>query len=150
VSHKSAFVLVVLAAALAGVPALAAAGGVPSAYHGKSSQGIAVSLGAPSGSARSFRYRASMKCTDGTSWLEDYFTDRVSVRGGRFSSHRSADRGAIVTTVTGTLEGKQARGTIKIVERFSAVLGAGGLTALSGTGTIRCQSPTVRWRAAAR
>jgi len=127
-----------------------AAGGVGSAYRGKSSQGIAVTLSAPSGSERTFRYRASMKCTDGTTWLDDYFTDRVIVRGERFSSHHSSERGAIVTTVTGTLAGKQAHGTIRILERFSATPTAAGVTPLSGTGTIRCQSPTVRWHAVAR
>jgi hypothetical protein len=91
-----------------------------------------------------------MKCTDGTTWLDDYFTDRVTVRGNRFSSHHSADRGAIVTTVTGTLAGKQARGTMRILERFSATPTSGGVTPLSGTGAIRCQSPTVHWRAAVR
>jgi hypothetical protein len=149
VSRRLSFALVVAVLA-GGAPALAAAGGTDAAYHGKSSQGIAVSLSAPRGPERTFRYRARMKCTDGTTWLDDYFTDRVTVRGNRFSSHHSADRGAIVTAVTGSLAGKRASGTIRILERFSAVPTAGGVTPLSGTGTIRCQSQAVHWRAAAR
>ncbi|MDQ6779519.1 MAG: hypothetical protein M3071_25575, partial [Actinomycetota bacterium] len=118
-----------------------------SAYRGRSAQGIVVTLSVPAGGERTFRYRASLKCTDGTSWLDDYFTDRVAVRGGRFSSHHSSDRGAIVTTVRGKLAGKLARGTINIVERFSPVLNTAGLTPLSGTGTIFCRSATVGWNA---
>jgi hypothetical protein len=145
----AALTTVALAAAAPALAAAPAAGGVRSAYRGRTSQGIGVSLSATRGTERSFRYRARMKCTDGTTWLDDYFTDRVTVRAGRFSSHHSAEHGAIVTKVTGTLRGKHATGTIKITERFSAVLGAGDITPLSGTGTIRCQSPTVRWHAAA-
>jgi hypothetical protein len=143
----AAAALVVAAALAAAAAALAATPASTAAYRGKTSQGIAVTLGAPAGGERTFRYRARLKCTDGTSWLDDYFTDRVTVRAGRFSSHHSSDRGAIVTTVTGKLAGHRASGTISILERFSPVLGAGGVTPLSGTGTIRCQSAIVRWNA---
>ena len=153
-SRSAVFAAVLFAAVApaASAPAASApaSGGVGSAYRGKSAQGIAVTLSAPRALARTFRYRASMKCTDGTTWLDDYFTDRVIVRGDRFSSHHSSERGAIVTTVTGTLAGKQARGTIRILERFSATPTPTGVTPLSGTGTIRCQSPTVPWHAVAR
>jgi hypothetical protein len=148
VRPSSAAAAALTAAALAAaMPALAAAPISASPYRGKTSQGIAVTLSAASGSQRTFRYRASLKCTDGTTWLDDYFTDRVTVLAGRFSSHHSSDRGAIVTAVTGKLTGKRASGTISILERFSPVLTAGGVTPLSGTGTIRCQSTMVRWNA---
>ncbi|MDQ6804313.1 MAG: hypothetical protein M3065_04975 [Actinomycetota bacterium] len=118
------------------------------AYRGKTLQDIPLTLTAPAGTQRTFRYRAKLTCSDGTSWLEDYFTDRVTVRAGRFSSHHSSDRGAIVTTVTGQLAGKRASGTINILERFSPLLTAGGVTPVSRTGTIRCRSATLRWNAA--
>jgi len=153
VSRNSALTLVVVAALAAAAPALAAPsplgpGGVDSAYRGRTAQGIVVTLSAPLGSERTFRYRAKMKCTDGTTWLDDYFTDRVTVRAGRFSSRHRADRGAIATVVTGKLVGKRASGTIAIVERFSATPTEGGITPLSGTGAIRCESATVHWGAA--
>ncbi len=120
------------------------------AYHGSSAQGIAVSL-APVSKAgvRSFRYRAKMTCNDGSTFLDDYFTDEVAVVHDRFAVSYTANAGAVTTKVTGRLSGPNAAGTIRIVERFSEVKNAGGDTPLAADGAIVCDSGTVRWTATA-
>ena len=96
-----------------------------------------------------FRYRAGMRCSDGSTFLDDYFTDDVRVRNGRFSSRVSSSGGAVCTQVAGTLRGRQARGTIRIVERYSERPDAQGATPLAADGAIVCDSRVVRWSATA-
>jgi hypothetical protein len=117
------------------------------AYHGKSAQGIAVSLAASKGGGRAFRYRAKMRCNDGSTYLDDYFTDVVTVRRNRFSVSYTSDAGAVTTKVTGALSGTHAKGTIRIIERFSEVKDPSGDTPLAADGAIVCDSGTVRWSA---
>ena len=120
------------------------------AYRGRTTQRIAVRLGAPGPDGRAFRYRARMRCSDRSTFLDDYFTDYVRVRRGRFSSRVTSSGGAVKTAVTGTLLGASARGTIRIVERYSEIPDAGGNTPLAPGGAIVCDSGFVRWRASAR
>ena len=56
----------------------------------------------------------------------------------------------MITTVTGTLRGRRAQGTIRIVERYSEVANPDGTTPLAADGGILCDSRTVRWNATAR
>jgi hypothetical protein len=119
-------------------------------YHGKSTQGIAVSLAAASKSgARWFRYRARMTCNDGSTYLDDYFADDVAVKHDRFSVSYTSSAGAVTTKVTGALSGVNAKGTIRIVERFSEVKDPSGDTPLAADGAIVCDSGTVHWTAKA-
>jgi hypothetical protein len=117
-------------------------------YAGRTTQGIAVHLAAQVKGARWFRYQAKMACNDGSTFTDDYFSDDVSVAHDRFSVRYTSNAGAVTTHVQGVLSGKQARGTIRIVERFSQVA-VNGNTPLSATGSIVCDSGTVRWTATA-
>ena len=140
--------VLVLMAALAGT-ALAATTVQPSyVYTGKTTQGIAIRLAAQKDSARWFRYRAKMTCSDGSTFLDDYFSDDVTVKNNRFSESYSSSRGAVSTKVSGTLSGKAASGTVRIIERFSETA-VNGVTPLSPTGAIVCDSKSVKWRATA-
>jgi hypothetical protein len=56
----------------------------------------------------------------------------------------------VLTTVTGTLHGRRARGTIRIVERYSESPDSHGDTPLNADGAIVCDSDVVRWSAATR
>jgi hypothetical protein len=119
----------------------------PGAYRGRTAQRIVVQLGGQHSSVRAFRYRARMRCSDGSSFLDSYFTDYVRVRNGRFSSRVASSRGAVITRVTGVLSGRLAHGTIRIVERYSEIPDANGDTPLAADGAIVCDSRTVRWTA---
>jgi hypothetical protein len=116
-------------------------------YRGRSAQGIAVRLGSTGRDGRAFRYRARMRCSDGSTFLDAYFTDYVRVRRGRFDSRVTTSAGAVKTVVTGTLLGARAHGTIRIVERYSEVPDPNGDTPLAPDGAIVCDSGVVRWRA---
>jgi hypothetical protein len=116
-------------------------------YRGRTAQGIAVRLAPAGRDVRAFRYRARMNCSDRSTFLDAYFTDYVRVRQGRFDSRVSSSGGAVKTTVTGRLLGTTARGTIRIVERYSELPDANGDTPLAPDGAIVCDSGLVRWRA---
>lgn len=154
VSARSLALAALALIAVTVTPALAAAvapdGGATAGYVGKTGQGIVVRLGVEHSYGRRFVYRARMRCSDKTTFLDDYFTDIVSVSNRRFRSHVVSSRGAVVTTVTGKLSATHASGTIRIVERYSATPNAQGDTPLSRTGTIRCDSRVVHWSARAR
>ena len=90
-----------------------------------------------------------MRCSDRSTFLDAYFTDYVRVRRGRFDSRVRSSAGAVKTTVTGRLLGTTARGTIRIVERYSELPDANGDTPLAPDGAIVCDSGVVRWRASA-
>ena len=127
--------LLALAAATSPLIATAAAASRPAGvFQGRTSQGIVVKLGSVHASRRSFRYQARMACSDGSSFLDDPFTDVVAIRRGRFSSRFSSSAGAVLTTVTGTLRGRRAGGTIRIVERYSEIPNPNGTTPLDATG----------------
>jgi hypothetical protein len=119
-------------------------------YRGRSAQGIAIRLGPAGRDGRAFRYRARMRCSDGSTFLDAYFTDYVRVRRGRFDSRVTTSAGAVKTAVAGTLLGVRARGTVRIVERYSEVPDANGDTPLAPDGAIVCDSGVVRWRAVSR
>jgi hypothetical protein len=119
-------------------------------YRGRTTQGISVRLAAASATGdRWFRYRAKLKCNDGSTFLDDYFSDDVSVRGGRFSTSYTSNAGAVTTKVTGILSGSRATGTIRIIERFSEVRDSNGDTPLAADGAIVCDSGSVHWAAKA-
>jgi len=116
-------------------------------YTGKTSQGIAIRLAQQTGGGRWFRYRAQLKCNDGSTFLDDYFSDQVSVKNNRFSDAYSSSAGAVTTKVTGALSGTHASGTIRIIEHYSEVPDANGDTPLAANGAIICDSGTVHWTA---
>jgi hypothetical protein len=119
-------------------------------YRGTTTQGIAVRLAiASKGGARVFRYRAKMTCNDGSTFLDDYFTDDVTVKHNHFSVSYTSNAGAVTTKVTGALSGAHANGTIRIIERFSQVPTSSGDTPLAADGSIVCDSGTVHWTAKA-
>ena len=119
-------------------------------YVGRTAQGIAVQLGAPRHRRRTFRYRARLHCNDGSTFLDRYFTDAVAVRDGRFAAALSSDHGAVRTSVRGRIAGRRARGTLRIVERYSEVPNPSGDTPLDANGAIVCDSHTVGWSATHR
>jgi hypothetical protein len=118
-------------------------------YRGRTAQRIAVQLGPQRSFGRAFRYRARMSCSDGSKFLDSYFTDDVVVRHNRFSTRVSSSGGAVLTKVTGTLKQDSAHGTIRIVERYSEIPTPQGDTPLSADGAIVCDSHTVGWQATA-
>jgi hypothetical protein len=117
-------------------------------YTGKSAQGITIRLSAQTASTRWFRYRANMTCNDGSTFLDDYFSDDVTIRSNRFSASYTSNAGAITTKVSGALAGKKASGTIRIIERYSEVA-VNGVTPLAANGAIVCDSKSVKWSATA-
>jgi hypothetical protein len=117
-------------------------------YTGRTTQRITIRLAAEQASARWFRYRAKMACTDGSTFLDDYFSDDVPVNNNRFSVSDTSNAGAITTKVTGILSGKHASGTIRIIERYSADA-VNGVTPLAANGAIVCDSQSVKWSATA-
>jgi hypothetical protein len=117
------------------------------ALHGRTSQGLSVTLGRPSRSVRSFSYRARLDCTDGTSFSEGRFADDVRPRRGAFRVRHASDGGATHTTVAGTIGHNAARGTLRIVERYGTGLDASGAAPLDPHGPVTCTSGTVRWTA---
>jgi hypothetical protein len=143
-------VLVALTAGLLAPVALASIRLAAASFRGRTSQGIAIRLGPHRSYGRAFRYRAWMRCADGTTFLDRYFIDDVSVRRGQFSSRVSSSGGAVLTHVTGTLRGTRAYGTIRIIERYSEIPDPQGNTPLSADGAIVCDSHMVRWHATAR
>jgi hypothetical protein len=148
---QRAVVLAVLATGTFAAAAIAAptVSGPAGTYRGRTAQGIAVQLGPQRAFGRAFRYRARMRCSDGTTFLDSYFTDDVRVRQGRFSSRVSSSGGAVLTRVKGTLHGSRALGTLRIVERYSEIPDGQGNTPLSPSGAIVCDSHVVRWSATA-
>lgn len=131
----------------AGAVASPAARSAGSTYRGRTAQGIAIQLGPQRAFGRAFRYRARMSCSDGSTFLDSYFTDDVRVRHGRFSNRVSSSGGAVLTSVGGTVHLTTARGTIRIVERYSEIPNAQGDTPLAADGAIVCDSHVVRWTA---
>jgi hypothetical protein len=127
-----------------------AGNGRAATYRGHTAQGIAIRLGPQRAVGRAFRYRARMSCSDGSTFLDEYFTDDVRVRHDRFASRVSSSRGAVITWVTGRLSPTKARGTIRIVERYSEIPDSQGDTPLAANGAIVCDSHVVRWTATAR
>ena len=117
-------------------------------YTGKTAQGIPVRLAQAIHNARSFRYRAKLTCNDGSTYLDDFFSDDVTVTHNRFTSSYTSDAGAVSTKVTGTLNGAAATGTVRIIERFSEIA-VNGTTPLAADGAIICDSKSVRWTAKA-
>jgi hypothetical protein len=148
--------LAVAAAATIGVAAgtsLAAPArdaGARTVFHGRTQQGIGVRLGPARGATRAFRYQARMKCSDGSTFTDDAFTDVVRIRRDMFSRSVVSDAGAVHTWVKGTVSGRRAHGTIRITERYSEVPDANGDTPLNADGGILCDSGSVRWSAMAR
>jgi len=90
-----------------------------------------------------------MACNDGSAFLDDYFSDDVTIERDRFSESHTSNAGAVTTKVTGTLSGAHAKGTIRIIERFSEVRSPSGDTPLAADGAIVCDSGTVHWTAEA-
>ena len=90
-----------------------------------------------------------MSCSDGSKFLDSYFTDDVRC-AMPLQGPRSSSRGAVVTTVTGTLQGDRAHGTIRIVERYSEIPDSQGDTPADRRRRIVCDSHSVRWHATAR
>jgi hypothetical protein len=149
-ARRVSMIAVIVSLTAVGVAFGAADAKTYGAYHGKTTQGIAVSLAAASKSgARWFRYRARMTCNDGSTYLDDYFADDVAVKHDRFSASHTSNAGAVTTKVTGALSGVHAKGTIRIVERFSEVKDPSGDTPLAADGAIVCDSGTVHWTAKA-
>ena len=144
--------IAVLACVTAAGPgaALGASGGGAGRYVGHTTQGIAVQLSAPHHGLRTFRYRATLHCSDGSTFLDRYFTDSFAIRHGRFANHHVSDRGAVTTSVRGRIIGRHAHGTLRIVERYSEVPDSQGDTPLDANGAVVCDSHTVRWSATAR
>jgi hypothetical protein len=142
--------LLTLLAGLAGAAsALASSTVKPSyVYTGKTAQGIPVRLAKAVHDTRAFRYRATMTCNDGSTYLDDFFSDDVTLTHDHFSSSYTSDAGAVSTKVTGTLTGAAASGTVRIIERFSEIA-VNGTTPLAANGAIICDSKTVRWSARA-
>ena len=136
----------------AGAARASAARSSPGRYVGHTAQGIRVVLRVTGpGQSRNpgsatFRYRARLECSDGSTFLDRYFTDTVVVHHERFADRYSADRGAVLTWVAGRLQRRRARGTIRIVERYGEVPDAHGNTPLDPAGAIVCDSGTIRWR----
>jgi hypothetical protein len=127
-----------------------AASGAPAsgrALHGKTRQGLSVTLGRPSRGVRSFSYRARLDCSDGTSFTEGRFSDDVRPRRGAFRVRHTSDGGATRTTVAGSIRGNHAGGTLKVVEPYGTVLDASGAAPLDPRGPVLCTSGTVRWTA---
>ena len=145
-----AALLALVASPSPAVASVALASNTPGVFRGRTAQGIQVRLGPLRLSTRAFRYQARMACSDGSTFLDDPFTDQVRVRHGRFASRFVSSGGAVVTTVTGTLRGRRARGTIRIVERYSEIPNPDGTTPLAADGGILCDSQTVHWTATAR
>ncbi len=141
-------IFLALMTAAAGTAVAAATVEASSVYRGRTAQGIAIRLGAQKDSARWFRYRARMSCNDGSSFLDDYFSDDVTVRNDRFSVSYTSHAGAVSTKVTGLLSGERATGTIRIIERYSEDA-VDGVTPLAANGAIICDSKSVRWSAKA-
>jgi hypothetical protein len=139
-------------AALATTFATGAGAAAPSSrtFRGHTAQGIPIRLGPQRSSSRAFRYRAWLTCSDGSTFLDSYFSDDVRVRHRHFASRSSSSGGAVLTSVAGTLRGRMARGTIRIVERYSEIPDARGDTPLAADGAIVCDSQVVSWRATAR
>jgi hypothetical protein len=135
------------------LPATAAAAVQPPTssrkFDGRTAQHIAVSLGPLHSGLRAFHYQAKLKCSDGSTFTDDQFTDYVRAAAGHFAARVRTSRGAVVTKVTGSIAGLRASGTIRIVERYSEIPNAGGDTPLSANGAIVCDSGTVRWTATA-
>lgn len=145
-----ALVAVASGMSAAGAVASVAAPSSGATYRGRTAQGVAIRLGPQRASGRAFRYRARMSCSDGSTFLDDYFTDDVRVRHGHFASRVSSSRGAVITRVTGRVRGTRAGGTIRIVERYSEIPDAHGNTPLAADGAIVCDSHVVRWTATAQ
>jgi len=149
-SRVIVFAAAALATSLCGVAVAAPRSATPvGGYRGRTTQGIAVQLGPQRAAGRAFRYRARMRCSDGSTFLDSYFTDDVQVRHGSFSSHVSSSGGAVRTSVTGKVGKTRARGTIRIIERYSEIPDAQGDTPLDPNGAIVCDSHVVRWSATA-
>jgi hypothetical protein len=145
--RRSLLILTVLVLLAAATSALATTTVKPgSVYVGKTTQGIPVRLAAQVNGLRWFRYRAKMTCNDGSTFLDDFFSDDVTVTDNRFSVSYTSNAGAITTKVTGTLAGAKASGTVRIIERYSQVA-VNGVTPLAANGSIVCDSKTVKWSA---
>ena len=142
--------LVLVAIAFPSLATAARPSPAPGVFQGRTAQGISVRLGPLRASTRAFRYRARMACSDGSSFLDDPFTDDVTIRHDRFSSRFVSSGGAVITTVTGSVHGRRARGTIRIVERYSEIPNPNGTTPLDAEGGILCDSRTLHWNATAR
>jgi hypothetical protein len=143
--------VVAVAALVSAGPAVGAAPARPSrrTYQGTSHQRLAVRLITTRSGAGSFRYQARLQCSDGSTFTDDAFTDDVTLRHDRFGATVSTSAGAVSTRVTGIVIGSRARGSIRIVERFSEIPDGAGDTPLDANGGIVCDSHTVRWTARA-
>ena len=114
--------------------------------QGRSSQGLAISLGPVRRSgARTFSYKVRLGCSDGIDFTEMRFRDDVRVRRGKFRFSLTSSRGAVQTTVKGTVSSTRATGIIRVTERFRASLNADGSTPLNRRGTVLCRSGGVRY-----
>ena len=118
-----------------------------SVFRGKTAQQMAVRLGPLQGQVRTFRYQARLRCSDGSTFTDDPFTDLVRLRRGHFSLSRWTDARAVHVALRGVVRGRTARGTIRITERYSEVPDAHGDTPLNADGGILCDSRTGAWRA---
>jgi len=144
-------VVVAALAAASLVPAgPAGAAGAGTAYKGKSAQKLAVSLSGPRSFGRTFSYRATMNCSDGTTFTDGTFADDVGISGRRFKDRYTSDKGAVRNQVAGVLHGSRASGTLRVIERFRATADAHGFFPLDPKGTVRCDSGQVRWTAKRR
>jgi hypothetical protein len=114
--------------------------------HGRSSQGLAISLGPVRRSGlRTFSYKVRLGCSDGTTFTEMRFRDDVRPRRGRFRVSLTTSRGAVQTTVKGTVTSTRATGIIRVTERFRASLNADGSSPLNRRGTVLCRSGGIRY-----
>ncbi|GAC1434338.1 MAG: hypothetical protein NVSMB51_01260 [Solirubrobacteraceae bacterium] len=136
---RSASLVALVALSLGSVPAVAAGGGK---LAGRTGDGRPVVLSVK-GNKASFGFKSRFRCSNGTGFVARAGYRGLKLRNGRFNVKLANRNRSIRTTLTGTIRGKRASGTIY---RRASVNSS---RKLDPKGTLICTSTTT-WKASKR
>lgn len=98
-------------------PALAATSG---RYVGHTSDKRPVSFRVSGGKVRGFSFQSRFRCSNHTGFVARAKFATITLKGQRFSAAFSNPPGSLKTTITGTIRGRRATGTIRRRATYSS------------------------------
>lgn len=138
--NRHATLAVAVGLSLSVTPALAAAGG---SYSGKTSDRHAISFRTTGSKITAFSLESRFTCSNHSTFVARATYRGLKISRGRFSAKFANPGGSLRTTITGTIRGTRASGSISRRATFS------GARKLDPRGGLVCSSQT-NWTARRR
>jgi hypothetical protein len=138
--NRHATLAIAVGLSLGVTPALAAAGG---SYSGKTSDRHAISFGTKGSKVVTFSLETRFTCSNHSTFAAHATYRGLKISRGRFSAKFANPAGSLRTTITGTIRGKRASGSISRRATFNSA------RKLDPRGSLVCSSRT-SWTARRR